>query len=538
MQTERAAMVHDDPMSTGVGPPESGAASDGAVSTATALTQEVAPSLDDPVVNVAAESVGGPLGRRAWRPSSGSARGVGIVARVLVLLTILTMGINVGTRSPCYKTAWNGTGKQQYNHLCYSDVPYMYYGRGFADRLTPYKETGSGDKALEYPVITGAIMETSALLAQRLGGHDTTSKDPANPVTIHDTANEVRWFYNVTTWFLLAFAILTTLALIGLSGRRRWDAALFALAPGLMLTGTINWDLIAVGLATAGMLAWSRKWHVTAGVLLGLGSATKLYPAFLLIPLLVLCWRAGRMRQWSQAAGGAVIGWLAVNLPVMIIAPDGWKYFFTFNRDRAIDLGSIWFAFNHWWDWEPPQKNLVIVALLGAAWLAVALLGLMARRRPRFAQLAFLTIAVFILLNKVYSPQYVLWLIPLAALARPRWRDFLIWQSCEAVYYVSVWYFLVWQSGASNGNIRGLPDNFYVYALLIHVAGTIYFMVQVVRDILDWRRDPVRADAIEDDPAGGVLADSPDVWAWSQPRAHRHATTHGDVSEVELVGTG
>ena len=444
-----------------------------------------------------------------------------LVARVLVLLTLLTMAVGIAQRSPCYKTGWDGTGKQQYNHLCYSDIPFMYYGRGFLQHQTPYKDTSAGNPGLEYPPVAGAAMETAALVANKIAGHDMKSG--------------ARWFYNVTTWFLLAFAAITVLALIGLAGRRPWDAALFALAPGLLLSGTINWDLMAVGLATAGMLAWARDKPLTAGILLGLGSSTKLYPAFLLVPLLVLCWRAGRMRQWSRTLFGALAAWLVVNLPVMLVAPQGWKYFWTYNYNRAVDYGSIWYAFKHWWGWEPTQLSVVIIALLGAGWLGVALLGLMSRRRPRLAQLAFLTIAVFILLNKVYSPQNVLWLIPLAALARPRWRDFLVWQSCEAVYYVAIWYFLVWQAGPSNGNTRGLPDNFYVYALVIHVAGTVYMMVQVIRDILDPRRDPVRAGGIEDDPAGGVLADSPDVWAWAQPAAHRLGDRHGDVSEAELV---
>lgn len=492
--------------------PTSGAVDSG-VDSGGGAPMAVAPSLDDPVANLAAELVGGPLGKRARRD-----RGVGVIARVLVVLTLLTAGLGIGMRAPCYKTAWNGTGNQQYNHMCYSDVPYMYYGRGFWDGKAPYREF----TALEYPVVTGAFMETAALVAQKFGNSD------------HDP-NTVRWFYNVSCWFLLAFAALTVLALMRLAGRRPWDAALFALAPGLAFTGSINWDLIAVGVTAAAMLAWARKWHVVAGVLLGIGAATKLYPMFLLIPLLVLCWRAGRMRQWVQALCGALVAWLALNLPLLLMAPDGWKYFFTFNQNRPVDLGSVWFAANHWFSWEPPSLNVVIIALLGACWLGIALIGLMARRRPRVAQLAFLTIAVFILLNKVYSPQYVLWLIPLAALARPRWRDFLIWQACEVVYYVCVWYYLVWESGSHNGNVRGLPVDFYVYAIAIHLVGTVYLMVQVIRDVLDPRRDPVRADGVEDDPAGGVLADSPDVWAWSQPRSHRQAAVRGEVSGAELV---
>ena len=67
--------------------------------------------------------------------------------------------------------------------------------------------------------------------------------------------------------------------------------------------------------------------------------------------------------------------------------------------------------------------------------MLIAVLALTAPRRPRLAQLAFLIVAAFILTNKVYSPQFVIWLIPLLALARPRWRDFLIWQGIEGLHW-------------------------------------------------------------------------------------------------------
>ena len=66
---------------------------------------------------------------------------------------------------------------------------------------------------------------------------------------------------------------------------------------------------------------------------------------------------------------------------------------------------------------------------------AVLALGLTSPSTPRLAQLGFLIVAGFLLVNKVYSPQYVLWLLPLAVLARPRWRDLLIWQAGEVIYF-------------------------------------------------------------------------------------------------------
>ena len=67
---------------------------------------------------------------------------------------------------------------------------------------------------------------------------------------------------------------------------------------------------------------------------------------------------------------------------------------------------------------------LVVVVGVGA-------LVALAPRRPRVPQIAFLLVAGFIVFNKVDSPQYALWLVPLAVLARPRWPSMLLWQVTE-----------------------------------------------------------------------------------------------------------
>ena len=69
------------------------------------------------------------------------------------------------------------------------------------------------------------------------------------------------------------------------------------LSPALLLTGLINWDLLAVALVAGALWAWSRDRPVLTGVLIGLGTATKLYPLFLLGPVLVVAWRRRRLRR-------------------------------------------------------------------------------------------------------------------------------------------------------------------------------------------------------------------------------------------------
>ena len=67
--------------------------------------------------------------------------------------------------------------------------------------------------------------------------------------------------------------------------------------------------------------------------------------------------------------------------------------------------------------------------------------------------MAFLVVAAFLLTNKVYSPQYVLWLLPFVILARPRWRDWLIFTAGELIYFVAIW----WHLGGSSPRATAPP---------------------------------------------------------------------------------
>ena len=80
-----------------------------------------------------------------------------------------------------------------------------------------------------------------------------------------------------------------------------------------------------------------------AGVLLGLAGAAKMWPLFILGPILVLALRAQRLRAALIALGTALATVVAVNLPVALLYPDGWGRFFELNTTRAIDWGTLWY---------------------------------------------------------------------------------------------------------------------------------------------------------------------------------------------------
>ena len=131
---------------------------------------------------------------------------------------------------------------------------------------------------------------------------------------------------------------------------------------------------------------------------------------------------------------------------------------------------------------------------------------LLAPRRPRLGQGIFLIVALFLMINKVYSPQYVLWLLPLLVLARPRWLDWAVFSVAEAVYFVAIWAHLDGRSAAGNGE-----DRLYWLAVLLRIAVQLWLCVRVARDMLQPERDVVRAGGL-DDPDGGIFdgaADAP-----------------------------
>ena len=78
-------------------------------------------------------------------------------------------------------------------------------------------------------------------------------------------------------------------------------------------------------------------------------------------------------------------------------------------------------------------------------------------------------------------------LVPLAAMARPRWRDQIIWQACEIVYFASVWWYLAGELDSGRGGDAG----FYWIAIGIRIAGELYLCAIIVRDILRPVHDPV-----------------------------------------------
>ena len=489
----------------------------------------VLPSDADPVVRGLTTAVGGPPGRHAllrehgfWTP-----------LRWLVLLTLVTSLLGWWQKSPCRVHSWEE--QYQYTRGCYTDVFALYFAERLDQGRTPYVE-----HPVEYPVVIGGVMTVAA-----------------SAVSVLPEDRRPRHFYDVTWALLTACALVVVVTSAKLAGRRPWDAALFAAAPLLVLHGSTNWDLVAMALTGTGLLLWARRRPVAAGVLLGLATATKLYPVLFLVPLLALCLRARELPAFARTAAALLVTPVLVSLPVYLVSPvfadvggtqteiagspldrlgseglaalaphttvtgdDGLPVtgvnaayrFFELNTERPADWDSLWFVLQEVRGaplgsgaGTPTLLNLAVALSFVLCLAGIVALVLMAPRRPRLPAVLFLTVLAFLLTNKVWSPQFSLWLLPLALLARPSWRALLAWQAAEALVLFTRFYHFISQGSPGDG----IGLDWFLSAVLLRDGVLVVLAVLVVREVLEPERDVVRADGV-DDPAGGVLDGRPD----------------------------
>lgn len=476
-----------------------------------------APTVEDPLIRALSPAVGGSFGRHgvvgrnpAWTP-----------LRVLLLLALIGLAIGWFGKSPCLQQTVTNSGaivldtaeQRMLTHLCYADTIGLYG----AERLTPgdladgafpyrtswYEPGPDGaeiQRFMEYPVLTGMYMYAAAQGA-RAWTHAMDSWGVPG-------ALDVVLFFNLVALGLALCWLVALWATSRVAGDRVWWLWLMALSPLVLVHAFTNFDALAVMLTALAMLAWSRRDPLFTGVFIGLGVAAKLYPGLLLVVLLALCLRSGRLRAFAVTAAAAAVTWLLVNLPILVAYPQGWLEFFRLNRRRGADPDSLYQLVTELTGitWPAGVLNALSAVLLVAVMVGVIGLGYYAPHRPRVPQLLFLMVAGFLLVNKVWSPQYSLWLVPLAILALPRTRLLLSWMIVDALLWVPRMGIFM------DADRPWLPDEWFYLAVAVRGALVVAMCVVVIGHILRPERDPVRNRRPGiDDPAGGILDGAPDA---------------------------
>jgi hypothetical protein len=270
-----------------------------------------------------------------------------------------------------------------------SGPDHLYYLRGLNSHPLPYI-----DARIEYPVLTGVFMTFSAALTHGIAG-----------------------YLRLNSVLLGACAIGCTCTLWSISRRA---ACAFALSPLLLVYSLANWDMFAILLMLLGWRAYLKNRYASAGAWLALGVFAKFFPIFLLAACfleLTKRWCTDRDRtarnslyRFSAAAAGASV---VVNLPFAIPAFHNWIWFWVFNERRTghADLLSWLHVLN---GASTSTANFVLTTIV---LIAVVAAGVAIWRGTSIAHATALAFLVFMVMEKVYSPQYTLWVFVYALLA-------------------------------------------------------------------------------------------------------------------------
>jgi uncharacterized membrane protein len=409
----------------------------------------------------------------------------GVVA--LCLLTVLTLGLGYANKARCTGPDFDEWGRSQpgyqeraFGLACYSDIQNLWIGRSIDRHVFPYVHGGIFDDGslyggvVEYPVLTGLLMWLGAMFVETDAG-----------------------FLAASALLLTPFGLAVTWWLGRLSG---WRAALWALSPPLVLYAFHNWDLPAVACAVAAVFAvhrWRaplRRRGVLAAVLLGLGFAVKLYPGIFVLPLALYVLTGGRDRAElpdgrrfdvggaARVVGAAAATAVLVNLPFALAGFEGWLAAFEFQSRRQVDVStnSIWYwGFRQWSGTEEFQSLMGVVspALVLLSFAVACSLGWWRFERTGtypWVQVSAAMLCGFLLLHKVHSPQYALWLLPFFVLVRIRWGWIVAYLVADVAMGISIfrWFYL---------NMMGVPngihDGFTSQALMIGVWGRAALLI-------------------------------------------------------------
>jgi len=370
-----------------------------------------------------------------------------VSTRVVLLLALLASVLSFAKFNHCANTGWQSP--DQYVHACYSDIPALYGERGLDKGVWAYS---SGADSVEYPVIQGVIMWVSAKV-------------------IPDGINN--YFYGSALLLALLFIFISLLTF-----RIKPEFGyLLPLAPAAVASLYINWDLWAIATMMLAIYWFDRKAEVASAVALGIAISTKFLPIFLLIPIAIIFFRQEQISKLFKYCAIAIATFVAINVPVALTTPVGWWRFYDLNLNRGSDWGSLWYALSNLGLNLTHQNYLsILLLMIGLSALTIFLLQL--RTPPTLAHTAIFVMIIVMAVSKVYSPQYVLWLTPLAIIAiidRRELTIFWFWQGAEVIYHVAIWQHLAQVTGAT----FGLPVVAYAVITLVRIGASILLLVRL-----------------------------------------------------------
>ena len=376
-----------------------------------------------------------------------------LVSRSFVLVLLSAGLISFLKFNHCRVNDW--ASPDNYTHACYTDIPALFSERGLNTNTFPYL---SSTNSIEYPPVIG------------LGNWLISFITPSE--------NSFRTFFDINALIILVLFFISAIIVRKIAPTYQY---LFPLAPAVIASLFINWDMWAVVSTLLAIYYFDKKKYEASGIWLGISIATKFFPIVLLLPIAIIFYRSSQIQLLYRYLFTTAIFWGAINIPIALTHFDGWWRFFKLNLERGADFGSIWYALSLL-DIKIPYLDLIYPLLSIVLFIGLAIYLLKLPSTPNLAAIALFALVIFTTAGKVYSPQYILWLTPLAVIALQNSKQlitFWFWQATEITYHLAIWQYLALFSDAQ----FGLPAGGYALATIIRVIGMCTFAYILMRDL-------------------------------------------------------
>ena len=376
-----------------------------------------------------------------------------LVSRSFVVILLLAAVISFLKFNHCRVNDW--ASPDNYVHACYTDIPALFSERSLDTNTFPYL---SPTNSIEYPPVIG------------LGNWLISFITPSE--------NSFRTFFDINALIIIVLFFISAIIVRKISPTYQY---IFPLAPAVIASLFINWDMWAVVSTLLAIYYFDKKKYEVSGIWLGVSIATKFFPIVLLLPVAIIFYRSSQIQLFCRYLFTTALFWSAINIPIALIHFDGWWRFFKLNLERGADFGSIWFALSLL-DINVAYLDLIYPLISIGFFIGLAFYLLKLGKLPNLAAVALFALVIFTTVGKVYSPQYVLWLTPLAVIAlqnRKQLPVFWFWQATEITYHLAIWQYLALFSDAQ----FGLPAGGYALATLLRVVGVCTFTYILMRDL-------------------------------------------------------
>ena len=342
-----------------------------------------------------------------------------------------------------------------------------FYGMHFYDgqHLWPFSEkTLLGDTKVqhpvEYPALTGLIMWLLSFLVS------------PSQTAIFD-------YYRITAAFQIVLLAISAYLIFKLAGKKY--GFYFILAPAVLYSLNRNWDIWAIAAMLLAIYLFEKKRFQLSAILLAVSIATKFFPIVLMLPIMIIFLRNKQIKLFIRYALTTAIAWAVINLPFVLINYEGWAYFYKFSAERGLGSASF-FEINNIILPSITFSSIHFYILNTLALVAVTTYFVKLKSVPTLAATSFFVMFGFILFNKQYSMQYVIWLSALAVLTfsylKREHKELLIyvyvlWQSLELAFQYSFFQRILTSTYANTAT-----------PMTITVSNTAYGYIGVARYIL------------------------------------------------------